>query len=131
MVTDMQSHIDHYQSNNKQLRQQIKEAQIDLGITSEHELKAKKSNIRRDSLPKNPVGGEEGKEKETGQDINQLLQKQKQIDMERDKQSQKIIQHDQLNEWIARIGMKLGAVHTEEWMGSNEMFSDADNLVAK
>lgn len=131
MVTDMQSHIDHYQNNNKQLRQQIKEAQIDLGITSEHELKAKKSNIRRDSLPQAMVGGEEGKEKDSGQDINQLMIKQKQIDMERDKQSQKLIQHDQLREWVARLGMKLQACHSEEWMGNNEMFTEGDDLVVK
>lgn len=133
MVTDMQSHIDGYQSKNKQLRQQIKEAQIDLGITSEQELKAKKSNIRRDSLPKNQVGVEESKEKgdDSAQDINQLLHKQKTIDVERDKQSQKIIQHDSLKEWISRLGSKLVAVHSEEVMGTNEMFTDADDLVTK
>lgn len=100
MVTEMQSNIDHYQNNNKQLRQQIKEAQIDLGITSEHELKAKKTNVRRD-VPT----GDDDKDKESGAD--KLNEKQKKIDVERDRQSQKILQYDQLKEWIDRFSNKL------------------------
>lgn len=122
MVTDMQQKIDHDTHTTKQLRQQIKETQIDLGITSEHELKARKNAVRESV-------GETGKKE--GQDLTQLLNKQKQLEQEREKQSQKIIQFDSLREWIQRLGTKLLACHSEEWFGNNEMFSENDDLVER